>query len=115
MNTGYYFEIVDGTPTHYCFSYIDSEDNLADFLFDHMKIIMEKEMEFHYNDDPFKVVMCRIPRRQREDFLKAIEVLPGLMAYAGREGYDEFCMDLMRNAAEYFSEKEEKAKITPLR
>lgn len=114
MNGRYYVEIADGLSTHYCFSYIDTLDNLADFLFDHLKIDVEREMEFHYDDDPFKIVMCHIPRQQRAAFLRAVGLLPALMAYAGQEGYDEYCMDFMLNAARYMKNRQETQGITPL-
>ena len=114
MKPRYCFEIAEDLSTHYCFSYMDTVDNLADFLFDHMKINVEHEMEFHYDDDPFKIVMCRVPRSQREDFLNAIDLLPGLMEYAGKTGYDAYCMDLMRNAARFIMKNREAQRISPL-
>ena len=108
MNPRYCIEIADGTTTHYYFSYIDTDDNLADFLFSHLKIDLEREMEFHYDNDPFKIVMCRIPQEQRELFLKAVDLLPGLMAYVGKTGYEEYCVDLMTNAARFLDEKQGK-------
>ena len=113
MNPRNCFEIADGLSTDDCFAYIDSADNLADFLFDQLKIDAEREMEFHHGDEPFKIVMCRIPRQQRETFLKAIGVLPGLMDYVGITGYKEYCMEIMRNAARLLKGKEA-AGNTPL-
>ena len=114
MKPRYCFEIAEDLSTHYCFSYMDTVDNLADFLFDHLKINVEPEMEFHYDDDPFKIVMCRVPRSQREDFLNAVDLLPGLMEYAGKTGYDAYCMDLMRNAARFIMKNREAQRISPL-
>ena len=113
MKPRYCFEIADGPSTHYCFAYIDTVDNLADFLFDHMKIDVEHEMEFHYDDDPFKIVMCRVPRNQRETFLKAVDVLPGLMDYVGITGYHEYCTEIMQNAARFLKEKENPGNTPP--
>lgn len=114
MKPRYCFEIAEDLSTHYCFSYIDTVDNLADFLFHHLKIDVEPEMEFHNDDDPFKVVMCKVPRDQREEFLKAVDLLPGLMDYVGKTGYDEFCLDLMKNAARYIMKNREAQKVSPL-
>ena len=71
-------------------------------------------MECHYDDDPFKIVMCRIPKRQREAFLNAIDMLPGLMTYVGKAGYDDYCMDFMQQADQYMKDRRKEGKITPL-
>ena len=114
MKSRYCFEIADDISAYYCFSYIDSEDNLADFLFKQMKVNVEPQMEFHNDDDPFKIVMCRIPRQQREAFLEAVDMLPGLMAYVGRAGYDEYCLDLMKSASQFLAEGKMANRITRL-
>ncbi len=113
MNPRNCFEIADGLSTEDCFAYIDSVDNLADFLFGQLKIDMEREMEFHHDGEPFKIVMCRIPRNQRETFLKAIDVLPGLMDYVGIAGYHEYCTEIMQNAARFLKEKENPGNTPP--
>ena len=114
MNSMYCFEITDEFPDRCCFSYIDSEDGLASILFDHLKVDVEEEMVFHYDDDPFRIVMCHIPRNQREAFLRAIDLLPSFMAYAGKEGYEEYCLNLMGNAARYMRGRQEEDRVTPL-
>ena len=114
MALRYVAEITDGIPTHGCFSYIDTEDGLAVFLFDQMKIDVEIEMEFHYDDDPYKIVMCRIPRKQRNSFLQAIDLLPSFMAYAGRMGYEEYCQDFFMNAAQWLAERGTDRRPIPL-
>ena len=113
MNPRYCFEIAEDLSARYCFSFVDTEDGLASFLFSHLKVDVEEEMEFRYDDDPFRIVMCHIPRHQWEDFLRAIELLPGLMAYAGKEGYEEYCLDLMRNAAQFLRSRPDKGGLTP--
>ena len=114
MSHRYCIEIAEDLNTRYCFSYIDTEDELASVLFSHLKIDVEPEMEFHYDDDPFKIVMCHIPREQRKEFLRAVDLLPELMAYAGIEGYDEYCQDLMKKAARFLAGQKESGGITPL-
>ena len=37
------------------------------------------------------------------DALRAVDLLPGLMAYAGKEGYDEYCEDLAEKARRYLA------------
>lgn len=114
MNPRYCFEIAEDLATRYCFSYIDTEDGLASILFDHLKVDVEEEMAFHNDDEPFRIVLCHIPRSQRKEFLQAVELLPALMAYAGKEGYEEYCLDLMRHAARFMEKRRGGDRITPL-
>jgi len=107
MKPRYCLEIAENRPAYYSFSYVDTPDNLANFLFSQMKVDAETETEFRFTGDPFKIVLCRIPRSQRESFLKAIDMLPGLMAYDGREGYKEYCLALARKAVRFLKAKEE--------
>ncbi len=100
MSFRYVIEILDAPAEECCFSYIDTEDNLADFVFDRQKVRVTTDMEIQY-DDPFKVKVCRIPRKQRKAFLRAIDMLPGFMAYAGRKDYDEYCRGFFENARMY--------------
>ena len=103
MNPKYYVEIADGATSQYCFSYIDTEDNLAALLFDHLKVDMQTDMVFQMEeDDPYRVVMVRIPRHQRGEFLWALDLLPGFMAYAGYEDYEEYCRAFFLQAHLYF-------------
>ena len=97
----YCIEITDDPSSYCCFSYIDSEDRLADALFDHMKIEKKAEMEFPCSHDPYKIIVVRIPREQREDFLWAIDMLPSFMDYAGREDYEECCRMFFLYVSQY--------------
>ena len=82
----YLIEITDGPSMQYSFSYVDTEDNLAYLLFDHLDVDVEPDMEFHCDGDPYKIVVCRIPREHRDAFLRAIDLLPAFMDYAGKKG-----------------------------
>ena len=114
MKHRYCIEIAEDLSTHYCFAYVDTPDNLADFLFSEMEVETEPVLEFHCEGDAFKIVMCRFPRHQREAFLDAVEMLPGLMEYAGKTGYDEFCVDLMRRAIRYMEGRKGAERTSPL-
>lgn len=112
MGNRYLVELTDGPSMYYGFSYIDTEDDLAHFLFDHLKVDVLPDMEFELGG-PYKAVMCRIPRQQRKAFLKAIDTLPDLMAYVGRTDYDDFCLEFFRRA-DRFLRKQGVGQITPL-
>jgi hypothetical protein len=108
------FEIADGLSDRYCFAYADSVESLAEFLFAEMKIDVKPEEEFGFESEPFKVVMCRVPRHQREEFMNAVDLLPALMDYVGITGYDDFCQELTKNAAAIQMNKKEARGNIPL-
>jgi len=98
----YCFEIADGFSPDDCFAYVDTEEHLAGFLFSYERVGMTIEEEFGADGDPYRIILCRVPRERRAAFLKVIDLLPGLMAYAGRKDYDAYCTDLMTRAAQCF-------------
>lgn len=99
-------EIAYGLSTHYGFTYIDTKDGLADLLFDHLKVDVIPDREFGFEKDPYRIIMCKVPRAQREAFLHAMEMLPFLMAYAGNEDYEEYCRNFFRLANSWMDEHE---------
>ncbi len=114
MSPRYLIEIADGPSMYDYFSYIDTEDRLAGFLFDHMKLDVKTEAEFHYENAPYRIILCRIPRDQRDFFLRAVELLPAFMDYIGRTDYEDCCREFFRNAHRYISGKMEVGRIAPL-
>ena len=114
MGLRYFFVIEDNSPSSLSIAYIDTLDNLGDFAFDHLKVEKDVLMEFHYDGDPFKIVMCRVPKSQWKRLLSAIDALPRLMAYVGREGYDAYCRDLMNKASEFLAAREGPNRSAPL-
>ncbi len=80
-------------------SYFDTEEHLADFLFarEHVDVTILGELEEEDVEDPFRFVLCRVPREQRSGFLRAIDDLPDLMSAMGKTGYDEFFSFLLSN------------------
>ena len=102
---GYVFRIAGGPAPYEHYAYFDTEDHLADFLFAQEQVEVTIEEEFGFEGDPYSVILCRIPPAQREGFLKAIDLLPGLMAYVGRTDYDDFCRNMMLGAARFLEGK----------
>ena len=110
MGTRYCFEISDGPRTDYWFAYFDTSDRLGSFLFEQEKVKMTVEGIYGKAEDPYRIVLCRIPREQRDAFLNTVDLLPGLMEYAGKKGYDDFCRGVMLNAYHHFRNQRQAAK-----
>lgn len=105
MEFRYCFEIMDSPAMYYWFAYFDTHDHLADFLFSHENVSVTIEGEFAAEEDPYRIVLCRIDKKDRENFLKAVDLLPSLMEYVGKTDYNEFCQGVMRDAHRYFNAK----------
>ena len=98
MVSRYTAEIGHRLPARFTFSYVDTKNGLADLLFRHLKIEIVPEMELSNDGDPFRVVICRVPGEQREDFFRAVDLLPALMSYAGYTDYEKYCREFFLNA-----------------
>ncbi len=98
MSARYCIEITDGISPDYCFTYFDTADHLADHLFSYLKVSKQIEMEFSNDENDYRVIIARIPREDRAGFLRVIDLLPGVMAYAGYTDYDEFCRNFLLDA-----------------
>jgi len=107
MGPRYCFEIVDGMAMNYTFAYFDTHDHLADFLFDHENVRITVEGEFGAEGDPYRIVLCRVALKDREGFLRAVDLLPSLMRYVGKTDYDEFCRGFMMYAYLNISKRKE--------
>ena len=111
----YIAELTDGLSTHYSFAYIDTEDNLAALVFDHLKVDAEVDFVFQLEeDDPYRVVGVKIPRAQREAFLRAANLLPFFMAYAGKTDYEDYCREFFLKAHLWLKSKEAAGRSVPL-
>jgi len=92
MNIRYCFELQDSPYLDPCFAYFDTPDHLAEFLFDHEHVDVAVEGEYSLREtDPYRIIICRIPKGQRDEFLKCIGLLPAFMSYAGHDDYESYC------------------------
>ena len=113
MIPDYFFEITDGLSADYCFSYFDTKDNLALLLFSHYHLDVTIEEVYGKEEEPYRIVLCRIPKEQREQFLRTLTLLPSMMAYAGHADYEDYCRAVMMEA-DSFRTEHDAAGITPL-
>ena len=94
----YCLEIKDRPSPYNWFAYFDTADHLAQFLFDYEKVDVTVEEEYGKEEDPYRILLVRIPGEQRQAFLKVIDILPGLMEYVGKLDYDDFCLRVLADA-----------------
>ena len=113
QETMYCFEIKDESSLYNWFAYFDTPDHLAMTLFEYEKVDLTVEGEYGREDDPYRILLVRIPGNQRQSFLKVVELLPDIMEYTGRKDYDAFCRSMLM-AADRFMERNGAGESIPL-
>jgi len=53
--------------------------------------------EYGVEEEPYRVIECRIPKDQRDGFLSCINLLPQVMNYVGRTDYVDYCREFLAN------------------
>jgi len=88
----------------YTYLYLDTDDYLADSLFYKRKIPVKFKNEFVNENEKYRFITCKIRKKYKEDFEKALEELRSKMLLCGHTDYDERCDTIMR---EMFGEETE--------
>ena len=114
MKTRYCIEITGDPSPDYHFAYFDTDEYLAFFLFKYERIDVTIDAEYGAEDDPYRMVECRVPKEQRKAFLHAMDLLPAFMAYAGKADYTDYCREFFLNAGQFLTRRREAGRITPL-
>ncbi len=95
---GYVIEMTEPGAPFALVSYIDTEEGLAHYLFDHFKLEVKTVTEIHPDGDPYKFVICRVRSDDARLFYRAMDLLPAIIAYSGRKDFEEyraaFCMNM---------------------
>lgn len=73
------------------FYYADTPDYRADTLFYRHKIPVKYGEEFTNDNEKYIIVTCRVRKKYRNAFRKALEELPNKMALLGHSDYAAFC------------------------
>ena len=75
----------------YCFSYLDGADAYrADPLFNQYGLRVKFESEFLTPEGNYKIIICRVPKRQAALFHKVMEQMPRRMALFGYTEYTTY-------------------------
>lgn len=82
------------------FAFVDTGGYLADQLFVKHKVRVDYGQEYAMPDCPYRVIMCRIAKKEAPGFVQALIELENKMILFGHEDYPEFCEDLKGKIAE---------------
>lgn len=80
------------------YAYVDlnlDENYVADSLLYRHRIPVRFKGEFIRDKDNYRVILCRIPRKYRSTFEKAMEELKTKMNLLGHTDYEDYCETLM--------------------
>lgn len=80
---------------HLYFAYIDSSDYLADAIFIKHQVRVKFMQEYAHEDSAYRMIFCRIGKKDSESFLTALAELPNKMMICGHPDYISECQRIM--------------------
>ncbi len=86
--------------------YVDHFSYLADNLFLQSKITMKFKGEFGEKGSPYRIIMCRVLKKDVGRFEEALEKLKNKMLIMGYRDYDQVCS----NIGKLFDKEKERKK-----
>ncbi len=63
-------------------------------------------------DNPYWLILCKVPKDQRVRFMECIDLLPGVMENAGMKGYVNYCQRYISGFMQYIEEKNAAEKVS---
>ena len=77
------------------YMYIDHKDYLADSLLaqNHVSVLFGNE--FSRDDSPYRIILCKVRKKDTAEFEKSMELLCNKMLLFGHNDYMEFCNNIM--------------------
>lgn len=82
----------------YC--YVDCHNYLADALFDKRQIPVRFGDEYRKDNKEYRVIFCKIKRKYKDQFEKALMELPNKMLLYGYKDYEKFCHEALEDENE---------------
>ena len=77
------------------YAYLDSEEYQADRLFIKHQVRVKFLQEYTKKESSYRVIFCRIQKRDEGAFLDALRELPNKMLLCGHPDYPDQCKQLM--------------------
>ena len=77
------------------YMYIDHKDYLADSLLAQNHVSVRFGNEFSRDDSPYRIILCKVRKKDTAEFEKSTELLCNKMLLFGHNDYTEFCNSIM--------------------
>ncbi len=92
------------------YAYFDAPDNLADSLFYRHKVRVYFGDEYGKDGTEYKIIFCKIKKKDEDKFLAALGELSNKMILFGHSDYDEFCQETMAMFEKEHEQEDKKPK-----
>lgn len=93
-----YYQRIDRPSMLYnYYAFLDTGAYLADQLFIKHQVQVHFREEYVRNNSPYRVIFCRVRKREQQRFLAALSELPTKMMLLGYTDYLETCYSLWGN------------------
>lgn len=93
----HYIAIKARSPFFRHYAFLDTAEYLADQLFIQDKVRVYFGREAHRPDDEYRVVFCKVRKRDEPAFLAALQKLPSKMLLTGHTNYPDACEEFQRS------------------
>ena len=87
------------------YAYVDHSSYLADSLFSKGSVALKYKGEMLRKDSPYRIVFCRVWKKDTQKFEKAMGNLENKMLLMGHRDYPEFCETIEKLIEEHGSGK----------
>ena len=76
----------------YCYyAIVDVSDYYADQLFIRHQVTVRFGSEYAHPDAPYRIIFCKVRKKDEQRFLDALQELPNKMLLCGHPDYPAFC------------------------
>ena len=76
------------------YAYVDHSSYLADTLFVQNKVRLKFKGEYVKSESPYRIIFCKVRKKDTERFEEALERLNNKMLLCGYRDYPEVCSEI---------------------
>ena len=89
-----FWKMDDFFPDSLSYAYLDHESYFADKIFMEKGIRVKFIREMHRENAPYRIIFCKVPKRERERLESALKELENKILLAGYKDYPLYCIEL---------------------
>lgn len=98
-----YLKIKRFSLFYYHYAFLDASEHMADQLFIQHKINVKFGPEMTRDDIPYRIIFCKIRKKDKEKFLKSLEKMYDKAILLGYLDYDKYSKELIENYSDTLS------------
>ena len=102
-----FWKMDDFFPDSLSYAYLDHESYFADKIFMEKGIRVKFIREMHRENAPYRIIFCKVPKRERERLESALKELENKILLAGYKDYPLYCIELEEELAKERGFKQE--------